>query len=684
MFPDAFAETWCYDSFEFFGVFDRAPIFLAAAAAIGGGHLIGWAFLRRIHWPGLTSLEGHLFAGAIGMQAISLAVFWLAWTVGLGWGGWTWSPIAASIAAAGVWLWATRGTTRPDSAEPKPHRKTGGRKAGRKGRDREAPRGEDGASGGRWSWLLAPGAWPVGVAALVLLWMLLKAATAPTDFDVREYHLQTPKEWLQHGGITFLSHNAYSNMPLGAEAPSLIGMTLFPGPLGWWRGALVGKIWMAWFTVLAAGGVWAIARRMCGAEAAGWATLLYVGSPWVFHVSTTGLNEGVLAANMLLALYPLCLGEEDATAPVAVSGWLTGAALACKYTAAALLAAPLAMWLLARRTRAHPRHIVVWLVLCLASGGGWYLKNAVQTGNPVFPLMTRQLGGKSWNADQQQRWDRAHRPPADALYPASLYRAFANVAWRHNWATPVLAPLCLAGALAIGFGVGPDSWNAPLARWWLSWLIWMAAVWLFATHRLERFLVPAYPLIVLVAVGGWAATPVGWARKLQTALTVAGVAACLLWIGSRLMSEGVLATLEANRRDPAQVRLHPAWKYLNGAAGPGDVSLLVGEAQAFDFEHPVLYASCFDDPPLLQILDEAGVDGLAEALNRRNVRFVLVSWDEIRRYRAPGSYGFDARVHPELFRDLERAGVLRPVPLGLSPDSVQVWRVAEASEPHSR
>ena len=39
----------------------------------------------------------------------------------------------------------------------------------------------------------------------------------PVDFDVREYHLQAPKEFFQPGRISFLPHNVYANMPLGAE-----------------------------------------------------------------------------------------------------------------------------------------------------------------------------------------------------------------------------------------------------------------------------------------------------------------------------------------------------------------------------------------------------------------------------------------------------------------------------------
>ena len=54
--------------------------------------------------------------------------------------------------------------------------------------------------------------------------VLLAAVLPPADFDVREYHLQVPKEWLQAGRIEFLPHNVYGNMPLGAEMQALLAM----------------------------------------------------------------------------------------------------------------------------------------------------------------------------------------------------------------------------------------------------------------------------------------------------------------------------------------------------------------------------------------------------------------------------------------------------------------------------
>ena len=68
--------------------------------------------------------------------------------------------------------------------------------------------------------------------------MLLGALLPSIDFDVKEYHLQGPKEWYLAGQITFLEHNVYTSFPFLTEMLSLSGMLIFDD---WFWGALVGK-----------------------------------------------------------------------------------------------------------------------------------------------------------------------------------------------------------------------------------------------------------------------------------------------------------------------------------------------------------------------------------------------------------------------------------------------------------
>ncbi len=129
------------------------------------------------------------------------------------------------------------------------------------------------------------------------------ALLPPIDFDVLEYHLQVPREWVQNGRITFLPHNVYGNMPLGAEALVALTMALSPGEQGWWWGRSAGKLVMALFAPLAAVLLVSAGRRCASSEAGILAALLYLSTPWIVMVSVNGLNEGVIAFYVLAAAY---------------------------------------------------------------------------------------------------------------------------------------------------------------------------------------------------------------------------------------------------------------------------------------------------------------------------------------------------------------------------------------------
>src|SRR5271157_5423711 len=95
-------------------------------------------------------------------------------------------------------------------------------------------------------WIFRIGLGVIAMAGLViapfLVIMFLGAMLPAIDFDVLEYHLQGPKEYLQAGRIAFLPHNVYTSMPFGVEMLHLMGMEVLGD---WWWGGLVGQLLVA-------------------------------------------------------------------------------------------------------------------------------------------------------------------------------------------------------------------------------------------------------------------------------------------------------------------------------------------------------------------------------------------------------------------------------------------------------
>ena len=96
----------------------------------------------------------------------------------------------------------------------------------------------------RWVWLLS---------LPFMFFVTLASMIPPWEFDVREYHFQVPKEWFELGGVRFLEHNIYGNMPLGTEMHALFAMLFCFGEQDWWWGVLIGKTVSGLFVVLNAG-----------------------------------------------------------------------------------------------------------------------------------------------------------------------------------------------------------------------------------------------------------------------------------------------------------------------------------------------------------------------------------------------------------------------------------------------
>ena len=534
------------------------------------------------------------------------------------------------------------------------------------------------------SWLLLAG---LPFVVFTLLGGMLPAS----DFDVREYHLQAPKEFFLAGRITFLPHNVYANMPLGTEMHSLSGMVILDD---WWSGALVGKTVQACFVPLAGLALLAAGRRWTSNRVGVWAAVIYVSTPWIVHVATAGLVEAAAAFYLCAALFALLLWRErreksfltvanhsGASAPLPshlpgnreeespdwqqatperlllLAGFLAGSAVAAKYPAALFVVVPLAAltcwWGQGRRVRATTMFLLIVAVGC----GPWLLKNAWLTGNPSYPLLYEVFGGSNWTAEKDAQWNTAHRPPNFALFdsddsiPRNLAESVTDVFVRSPWLNFVTWPFALA---ALAF----------LRRQRVVGVLWgyvlfVVVAWWLLTHRIDRFWVPMLSIASLLAgIGACLYDLRAWRVVAGIALAIALIYDFTLVVtntgpGS---SNRFFVPLARLRQDPERLRPWQLWLNEQTPAGKGVLS--EGDAAVFDLEMPVAYHTAFDDSPLLQLIEGKTPEECRAAL--ADFAFVYVNWNEINRYRSPGNYGYTKLVQPKLFEALVQQGVLGP------------------------
>ena len=467
----------------------------------------------------------------------------------------------------------------------------------------------------------------IALAVAPFLALMLLGATVPTmEFDAREYHLQGPKEWFLAGRIEPLPHNVYTRMPAGTEMLTLLCMHL----TGDWRvGALAGQATLAGFVPLAALAGGCVARRVFGAGAGWFAAAAFLTCPWAVRLAAHPYAEGALCAYGTLALLAVVITlrrrRQATLRPALLAGLLAGAAFACKYPALLQIAAPAGIALAgASRTR---RWVKLALFACgfAALAGPWLVKNLVETGNPVFPLLWSVLGGEGWDAATNARWAAAHSPPD-----------WSPVRWPHWFGQP-LGTDPMHTPLVIAFAPLAALVRPRRAAWLAAALGGLLLAWYAATHRLDRFWVPLLPAACVLAGAGlrWATAdrPLPVVAGAWASAAVAALFNFALCVGGLIGGVPLAADPEA-----ASVWVEefsaPLIAALNDRFGPGDRVVLIGEAEVFGANLTPIYATVWNRPPLADPADPLPP----------GVAAVAVNWAEIDRYRAPGSYGFDPRV----------------------------------------
>ncbi len=439
--PDDLMREW-FGTPLGFAVVDRLPVLAIAGGIVGVATALGWLLLvlvrvaldgsvrggvflrfrkRNTRYDnaecapvgaqrGLTRVERFVFSAAVGLNAVSTYVL----AVGLA--GWL-DRVAVFVvpgvgvvaAAVGVWWWRLKGESGgalgegTGEGERKKSLPPAALPRGGEGRKRAVSRAGDSGGeaegtadwlGARWLWLAVP------FAVVIVLGGMLP----PFEFDVREYHLQVPKEFFQQGRITFLAHNAYGNMAMGAEMLSLLAMVLTKS---WWLGALAGKTIIAGFAPLTALGLWAAGRRLVSSTAGVVAAVVFLSTGWIVEVSTFGLVDGAAACYLFLALYAALLwarsGGDGADSNskrdgsrLVLAGYLVGGAVATKYPAALFVAVPITLWVVWQQVGSgwslSWKRVTAFVLAMVAGCGLWFGKNWVLTGNPTYPLLYEVFG----------------------------------------------------------------------------------------------------------------------------------------------------------------------------------------------------------------------------------------------------------------------------------------------------
>jgi len=241
--------------------------------------------------------------------------------------------------------------------------------------------------------------------AAYLFWMagltLLVALAPPWGWDSLFYHLVVPANALASG-----------SWPAPAGVPHFLYPSLMESLFAWCMAAAGDRAAAPLHAVFAlgtAGAVYALTRRLTAGRAAWLGVAVWASMPMVFVLSGWAYTD--MAQAFYLAVAALALAEWDRFDDprwIVPAGALAGFALDVKYTAligAAGLGTYVILKLLARKSsrQAAVAALARFVLPALLTASPWYMRNAILTGNPIYPFL---FGGPGWDAFRAEWYSR--------------------------------------------------------------------------------------------------------------------------------------------------------------------------------------------------------------------------------------------------------------------------------------
>ena len=302
--------------------------------------------------------------------------------------------------------------------------------------------------------------------AAVLLAVDMLSATMPVlDADSNAYHFTLPLQFLTRGELFLVPRAVDGAVPLLLQTVYAFGLKLG----GETAMILLAKL-MVWLLVLL---VYGILRRWTDAPFAAVFSLILLTMPAVVYGMGSGQVETRISLLALAAAWMIYMvWKQPTTGNAAMAGALCGGVVAAKYTG--LLFAPAAGFAILLATR-NPKLIGIALLTGLIVGGQWYVWLWIETGSPVFPILS---GLPYWHPENQTAFaerilSHERAIPADLpglfAYPfLAFWDAYPGFEAGRTGAGPAvlaLVPIAIVGAVKLGRENGGDTSASELSRW---------------------------------------------------------------------------------------------------------------------------------------------------------------------------------------------------------------------------
>jgi|GEM_PF-1893918 len=294
----------------------------------------------------------------------------------------------------------------------------------------------------------------ISMLILLAVFNLLMSLTPEMFYDSLNYHLGVPNYFIQNHRISPLPYKILSNFPLNISMLFTAGMLL--------KNYTAAKLLNFIFGILIAAGIMVFSIRRLKNRLSGIiAAVVFYFTPTVMFRSWLASNDIGLTLFIFFSLYALINymdGGERNPKWLFAAAVLSGFALGSKYTAVFFIA-PLAFVLMIHEFFAKQalkkifKSVALFTVITAAVASPWFIRNYINSGNPVHPLMTQFFNIKYPYGVSAETEFNYHNPLKQSSGIITLFSLPWNMSIkgggpRTNYASP---DYYMSGAVFIGF-----------------------------------------------------------------------------------------------------------------------------------------------------------------------------------------------------------------------------------------
>lgn len=512
---------------------------------------------------------------------------------------------------------------------------------------------------GGWSTLRIDRGILVGGIGIGLVWTVawLWGTVPPAFYDELAYHLPIPQFALRTGSLPASPWSWFTLMPHLSDL--LLGWGLaMGGELG--ARALHLAVWFGiWIAA------WGLIEAICSSSHQRIGLLLagtFSSSATVFFLGTLPFAECSLTFGVLASL-ALILSPSMRADWIPV-GLLWGFIMSVKLSGpswiiAAGLAALIVGWPI--------RSVVAAAALGIGCAAPWWIRSWVLTGNPLYPLGYKWVGGRYWNDTSEKllQQDLPHfagtselgawiRLPYDLVAHPERFGSASDVGF-----TAVLG-LCLMLSLPIWTTLLRSEERVQrISRAVSVFVIVSGACWIL-TSTTVRFFAPTFMLgLALISAFTLRCPPPVQATAILafTALGITGTDRFITQHSDVFSSEQIVLGRESRSEYLSRTVDHfESAQYVREHV-PSDARLLfIGESRPFYFERSTLAPYPFHEHPLVAWLKEAtSADQVVDHLRMEGITHVVLNTREFKRlHDTYHVLAFDGSEGPILDQRLKR------------------------------